>query len=36
MALCVKHEVPLIITSLRAPDAIVPRVHAYGGLVFMM
>ena len=34
MALCVKHEVPLIITSLRAPDAIVPRVHAYGGLVF--
>lgn len=34
MALCVKHEVPLIITSLRAPDAIVPAVHAYGGLVF--
>jgi nitronate monooxygenase len=34
MALCVKHEVPLIITSLRAPDAIVPQVHAYGGLVF--
>ncbi len=34
MALCVKHAVPLIITSLRAPDAIVPQVHAYGGLVF--
>ncbi len=34
MALCVKHEVPLIITSLRAPDAVVPQVHAYGGLVF--
>ena len=34
MALCVKHQVPLIITSLRAPDAIVPQVHAYGGLVF--
>jgi nitronate monooxygenase len=34
MVLCVKHEVPLIITSLRAPDAIVPQVHAYGGLVF--
>ena len=34
MALCVKYEVPLIITSLRAPDAIVPQVHAYGGLVF--
>lgn len=34
MALCVKHEVPLIITSLAAPTAVVPRVHAYGGLVF--
>lgn len=32
--LCVKHEVPLIITSLRAPNEIVPRVHAYGGQVF--
>ena len=34
MALCVKHEVPLIITSLAAPTAIVPHVHAYGGKVF--
>lgn len=34
MALCVKHEVPLIITSLSAPTAIVPHVHAYGGQVF--
>jgi nitronate monooxygenase len=34
MDLCVKHEVPLIITSLRAPNDIVPRVHAYGGQVF--
>ncbi len=34
MALCVKHEVPLIITSLRAPNEIVPEVHAYGGKVF--
>lgn len=34
MALCIKHEVPLIITSLSAPTAIVPRVHAYGGQVF--
>ena len=34
MALCVKHEVPLIITSLSAPTAIVPPVHAYGGKVF--
>jgi nitronate monooxygenase len=34
MALCVQHEVPLIITSLSAPTAIVPPVHAYGGKVF--
>uniref|UniRef100_Q47FS8 2-nitropropane dioxygenase, NPD n=1 Tax=Dechloromonas aromatica (strain RCB) TaxID=159087 RepID=Q47FS8_DECAR len=34
MALCVQHEVPLIITSLSAPTAIVPHVHAYGGKVF--
>ncbi len=34
MALCVQHQVPLIITSLSAPTAIVPQVHAYGGLVF--
>jgi nitronate monooxygenase len=34
MDLCVKHRVPLIITSLRAPNEIVPRVHDYGGQVF--
>ena len=34
MALCVKHEVPLIITSLSAPTQIVLHVHAYGGKVF--
>ncbi|WP_293389104.1 nitronate monooxygenase family protein [Nevskia sp.] len=34
MATCVEHKVPIIITSLRAPDAIVPAVHSYGGLVF--
>jgi nitronate monooxygenase len=34
MVLCVKHQVPLIITSLRAPDDIVKHVHAYGGMVF--
>lgn len=34
MALCVKHQVPLIITSLSAPTAIVSQVHAYGGQVF--
>lgn len=32
--LCAKHKVPLIITSLSAPRDIVPRVHAWGGLVF--
>lgn len=34
MAVCIHHKVPLIITSLRAPNEIVPAVHAYGGLVF--
>ena len=34
MELCIKHEVPLIITSLSAPTQIVPPVHAYGGKVF--
>ena len=28
------HKVPIVITSLSAPTDIVPRVHAYGGLVF--
>ncbi len=32
--LCVKHKVPVIITSLRAPDDVVKAVHAYGGVVF--
>ena len=31
---CVRHQVPVIITSLRAPDDVVRRVHAYGGIVF--
>jgi nitronate monooxygenase len=31
---CVKHKVPIVITSLRAPDDVVRRVHAYGGVVF--
>ncbi len=34
MEICVRHEVPIIITSLRAPDDVVRRVHGYGGLVF--
>ena len=32
--MCVKYRVPIVITSLRAPDEVVPAVHAYGGLVF--
>lgn len=34
METCVKHEVPIIITSLRPPDDVVKAVHGYGGLVF--
>jgi nitronate monooxygenase len=34
LALCVKHEVPLIITSLGAVSELVDTVHAYGGMVF--
>jgi nitronate monooxygenase len=32
--LCMRHQVPIIITSLRAPGDVVKRVHAYGGMVF--
>lgn len=32
--LCVKHRVPIMITSLRAPDLVVEAAHGYGGLVF--
>ncbi|NNF79341.1 MAG: nitronate monooxygenase [Rhizobiales bacterium] len=31
---CVRHEVPIIITSLRPPADVVAAVHSYGGLVF--
>src|ERR1700676_3102744 len=34
VALCVKHKVPIIITSLRPPAEVVSAVHAYGGIVF--
>ena len=34
METCVKHEVPIIITSLRPPAEVVQAVHEYGGLVF--
>ena len=34
LAICVKHKVPLIITSLGAVTQLVDAVHSYGGLVF--
>ena len=34
METCVKHEVPIIITSLRPPEELVKAAHSYGGLVF--
>lgn len=34
LELCVKHEVPLIITSLGAVSELINAVHSYGGLVF--
>lgn len=34
LEVCVKHQVPLIITSLGAVSEVVDAVHSYGGLVF--
>lgn len=34
MELCARYGVPLIVTSLSAPTAVVPAVHDWGGLVF--
>ena len=34
LAICVKHKIPLIITSLGAVSELVDTVHSYGGLVF--
>jgi len=34
LEVCVRHEVPIIITSLRPPADVVDAVHGYGGLVF--
>jgi nitronate monooxygenase len=31
--ICVRHEVPIIITSLRPPNEVVRAVHGYGGIV---
>jgi len=32
--LCVKHKVPIVITSLRPPAAVIDAIHGYGGLVY--
>src|SRR5580698_9397721 len=34
VAACVRHKVPIVITSLRPPAEVVQAVHAYGGIVF--
>lgn len=34
METCVRHQVPIIITSLWPPEEIISAVHGYGGLVF--
>jgi nitronate monooxygenase len=34
LEVCVRHEVPVVITSLRPPAEVVEAVHSYGGLVF--
>jgi nitronate monooxygenase len=34
VASCVKHRVPIVITSLRPPAEVVQAVHGYGGIVF--
>lgn len=33
IAICEKHKVPIIITSLRAPAMVVEKVHSWGGIV---
>ena len=33
MEVCVEHKIPIIITSLRAPQFVVDAVHSYGGAV---
>lgn len=34
MEVCTEHQVPIIITSLRAPQAVIDSAHSYGGVVF--
>ena len=34
LAICVKHKVPIVITSLGAAHEVIEAIHSYGGLVF--
>ncbi|HEX5091170.1 MAG TPA: nitronate monooxygenase family protein [Burkholderiales bacterium] len=33
LEVCIRHQVPITITSLRAPNDVIPAIHAYGGIV---
>jgi nitronate monooxygenase len=33
LEVCIRHKVPITITSLRAPNDVIPAIHAYGGIV---
>jgi nitronate monooxygenase len=33
LEVCIRHKVPIIITSLRAPNDVIPAIHDYGGIV---
>jgi nitronate monooxygenase len=33
LEVCIRHKVPITITSLRAPHDVIPAIHAYGGIV---
>ena len=33
LEVCIRHKVPITITSLRAPNDVIPKIHAYGGIV---
>ncbi len=34
LELCIKHKVPVVLTSKGAPDDVFGRIHEYGGLIF--
>ena len=33
LEVCIRRKVPIVISSLRAPNEVIPAVHAYGGIV---